>query len=90
MILEGGYHESLDFILHFGPRHRRGVLPNPRLALGRQAGGEGSDYGYGIAADAAGNACICGLFTADAAFGPLTLTSAGNLDICVAKWKPEK
>lgn len=50
-----------------------------------RAGGSGWDEARGIALDGAGNAYICGLFEADAAFGSCALSSSGNLDVCVAK-----
>ncbi len=42
-----------------------------------QAGGSLPDYGYGIAADGAGHACLTGEFQGSAAFGPYTLTASG-------------
>ena len=50
-----------------------------------QAGGSLPDYGYGIAADGAGHACLTGEFQGSAAFGPSTLTSSGSSDIFAAK-----
>ncbi|HOZ01354.1 MAG TPA: PKD domain-containing protein, partial [Candidatus Syntrophosphaera sp.] len=50
-----------------------------------QAGGSLPDYGYGIAADGAGHACLTGEFQGSAAFGPSTLTSSGSTDIFAAQ-----
>jgi hypothetical protein len=43
--------------------------------------------GYGIATDASGNSYVTGLFETTTDFGGVTLTSAGNQDIMVAKYR---
>ncbi|MBF9221689.1 T9SS type A sorting domain-containing protein [Hymenobacter ruricola] len=40
------------------------------------------------ATDAAGNVYMAGYFTGTATFGAVTLTSAGNTDVFIAKWNP--
>ena len=50
-----------------------------------QLGGSGQDSGFGVAADAAGNAYVTGNFTGTGQFGGVTLTSAGDSDAFVAK-----
>ncbi len=52
----------------------------------RSAGGTLLDRGLGIAVDAAGNSYVSGLFDGTATFGPIVLTSAGGIDIFVAKY----
>lgn len=56
-----------------------------------RVGGNGTDYGYGIAADAAGNVLVTGSFlnTASFATSPTAtiLTSGGDSDIFVAKFE---
>ena len=51
-----------------------------------RAGGAASDFGNGIAVDAAGNSYVTGGYLATANFGPFTLTSAGEYDIFVVKY----
>jgi hypothetical protein len=50
-----------------------------------RAGGTSDDIGNSIAVDSGSNAYIVGYFQGTAAFGAITLTSAGNDDIFVAK-----
>src|SRR5207249_1049908 len=55
----------------------------------RQAGGAtDSDFGYGIAVDAVGNAYVSGTFQGVASFGTNTLSGFGEEDIFVAKFDP--
>ncbi|MDD4223910.1 MAG: SBBP repeat-containing protein [Candidatus Cloacimonetes bacterium] len=49
------------------------------------AGGTGNDRGSRIAADASGNALICGAFTGTATFGTQSLTCAGYSEAYAAK-----
>jgi hypothetical protein len=54
-----------------------------------QAGGTDSDGGYGIATDGSGNSLVIGGFRGTATFGDTTLSSAGDLDIFIAKLDAE-
>jgi hypothetical protein len=54
----------------------------------KAGGADGSDDGYSLALDAAGNPYITGNFSRTASFGTLSLTSAGNFDFFVAKLNP--
>jgi FlgD Ig-like domain len=51
-----------------------------------KAGSTGDDEGFGLAADAAGNTYVTGMFEGMVTFGSTTLTSAGLSDIFVAKY----
>jgi hypothetical protein len=50
-----------------------------------QAGGSGSDEGYGITLDDAGDSYVTGYFEETATFGTYSLTSSGDSDIFIAK-----
>jgi len=50
-----------------------------------QAGGSGSDEGYGIIIDDAGDSYVTGYFEDTVTFGAYSLTSSGDCDIFVAK-----
>ncbi len=52
----------------------------------RSAGGTGTDYGAGIAVDAAGNVYVTGYYQGTASFGGISSTSAGLYDIFVAEY----
>ena len=53
----------------------------------KSIGGGGSDSGFGIAADSAGNVYVTGGYSGTATFPPgTTLTSAGSSDVFVAKY----
>jgi hypothetical protein len=54
----------------------------------KAGGADGSDDGYSLALDAAGNPYITGNFSRTASFSTLSLTSAGNFDFFVAKLNP--
>ncbi|WP_413429504.1 VCBS domain-containing protein [Synechococcus sp. Cu2B8-bc1011] len=54
-------------------------------AWATQAGGQASDYGFGITALADGSSLITGRFEGSASFGETTLTSTGGVDVFVAK-----
>lgn len=49
------------------------------------AGGNGTDYAYGITADAGTSVYLTGVFSETATFGATSLVSAGGLDIWTAK-----
>lgn len=53
------------------------------------AGSTGFDAGGGITVDASGNCYVAGTFSAMATFGEFTLSSAGVVDIFVAKYDPD-
>ena len=59
------------------------------LIWAKKLGGTGSDYGYSISVDAAGNVYTTGCFTGTADFDPgsgvFNLTSAGGFDIFISK-----
>jgi hypothetical protein len=52
------------------------------------ANGTGSDTGYGISALADGSSVVTGSFYGNTSFGSITLTSAGDDDVFVAKLAP--
>ena len=61
------------------------------LVWAKRAGGTGLDVGVGIAVDGSGNSYVTGSFRGSPTFGPgetneTTLTSAGDIDIFVAKY----
>ena len=49
-------------------------------------GGTSSEYGHSVAIDSAGNVLVTGYFQGTADFGGGGLTSAGDLDVFVAKY----
>jgi hypothetical protein len=55
------------------------------VAWARQLGGSGSDWAARLALDGAGSVYVTGAFQGTAAFGGMTLTSAGGQDGYVAK-----
>ena len=59
---------------------------NGALLWARQAGGASEDLGFGITVDASGNCYVVGSFTTSATFAPASLTSAGGVDVFVAKY----
>jgi hypothetical protein len=61
-----------------------GQTPDFRWA--KRAGGSGGDGGRGIAVDRAGNSYFTGWFAGTAQFGSITMASAANFDIYVAKF----
>ncbi len=59
----------------------------PAVEWVRQIGGPGDDGGHmGLAADAAGNAYVCGHFSDGASFGSTTLSSVGGKDAFLCKY----
>lgn len=59
---------------------------NGNLLWARKAGGPGSDEGWAIAVDPAGNAFVTGLFQETANFGNTNLSAQGESDLFVAKY----
>jgi hypothetical protein len=57
------------------------TAPNPTQTYG-------TSQVRGVAADASGNVFVTGVYTGQVGFGSITLTSAGNQDIFVAKYVP--
>ncbi len=51
-----------------------------------QAGGDGTDEGYGIARDGTGNTFLTGLFEGTASFGNIDIDSEGEQDIFITKF----
>lgn len=58
------------------------------LLWATNAGGTGTDQGYAVAADASGNALVCGTFSGTATFGTTNLSSLGGIDAFVACYTP--
>jgi hypothetical protein len=54
----------------------------------KQAGGPESDVAFDIKTDEQGNSIVTGYFTGTATFDQVTLTSAGNVDVFLAKYDP--
>jgi hypothetical protein len=63
--------------------------PDGNLVWARQAGGNGYDYGQGLAVTPAGFAYATGTFEKTAPFGSFNLTSRGNSDLFLAKYSPD-
>ncbi len=67
--------------------------PDGTLAWAKKAGGTNGDIGQGVAVDADGAATITGSFEISATFESdaraVTLTSAGNEDMFVTRYKPD-
>lgn len=64
------------------------VSPGGAVLWAISAGGSDTDYGKSIAVDSAGNSYVAANFNKTASFGTTTLTSAGKIDIAVAKVSP--
>jgi Tfp pilus assembly protein PilZ len=60
--------------------------PNPNAIAIASSGGTGIEYGSAIALDASGNMYITGNYYATTTIGSISLTSAGDSDIFVAKY----
>jgi hypothetical protein len=63
--------------------------PDGSVLWVRSADGSESSWGSAIAVNAAGNAYVTGAFRGTATFGDVTLTSAGEEDMFVAKYAPD-
>ena len=61
------------------------AAPPPEVRWAAQAGGTGTDDGYGVSALPDGSSIVTGSFQGDAIFGSTTLTSAGGFDVFTAK-----
>jgi hypothetical protein len=61
---------------------------NGALLWVRQAYGAQTEFGDGIGVDSAGNCLVAGGFQGTATFGGITLTSAGDWDVFLAKFTP--
>ncbi|MEZ4965120.1 MAG: tail fiber domain-containing protein [Saprospiraceae bacterium] len=55
----------------------RSLAADQKMTFSNQAGGIGSETGYGIATDFAGNVFVTGFFAGTATFGDQTVTGAG-------------
>ena len=62
--------------------------PDGNHVWSKRFGANGEDVGLGVAVDGARNAVVTGYFQVSVNFGGGTLTSAGGLDIFVAKFNP--
>ncbi len=96
------YSDANSFPIKFGPFHNlRGITDAfvAKIGLSGQGfqycgylGGDDADYGYGIAADASGNAYLTGATWSDQRSFPVRvgpdLTYSGEMDTFVAKLKP--
>lgn len=60
--------------------------PLGNLLWAQQIGSTGTDYGYGIAVDAAGNSYVTGYILGSALFGSVEITGHGSYDIFIAKY----
>ena len=83
VIYEGGTVSSEDALVEITTSTRPGAF-----AWLRQSGGDADhiNYGNALAVDAAGNVFVTGDFSGQAVFGDITLTSAGETDIFLAKY----
>lgn len=60
--------------------------PSGTALWAKRAGGSSNDFGRNIAVDSSGNSYMAGEFEGSASFGITTLTSAGGVDVFVAKY----
>lgn len=63
--------------------------PDGNLIWARQAGGNGYDYGQGLAVTPTGFAYVTGTFEKTAPFGSLSVTSRGSSDLFLARYSPD-
>ncbi len=64
------------------------ISPTGTFLWARTAGGTGDDRGRDVAVDSQDNLYVSGIFSGTATFGNVTLTSAGGLDMFLAKYDP--
>ena len=88
----GTFYETADFdgvaLTSAGDRdvYVAKYSPDGEVLWARRAGGTGAEVGNGIALDAGGNAYVSGSFWGTAAFGSITVRTAGEWDVFVAKY----
>lgn len=64
------------------------MLHAQQFQFGKKGGGTSTDYGYGIATDNAGNIYTAGCYKLTSTFDNISVTSAGDFDIFIAKYSP--
>lgn len=63
--------------------------PDGSVAWAKRLGDKQRQHGYGIAADSAGNLYVTGAFDGSIDFGGRTLTTAGGIDMFIAKYRTD-
>src|SRR5262249_40878443 len=62
--------------------------PQGTLSWVKNFGGSSDDFAYGVVPDSQNNIIVVGAFKGTVDFGGVSLTSAGNSDIFLAKYSP--